>query len=307
MNTKTIVPHVTLDRVSFGIRTKCASIPHLPSYEIISDHRLQSKSKKPQPYSRLRKLRHAQTGTHVEIRYRAYWAHVYRAKLIVRAKTGSDLPCEEIIALLKVFPKWDLILMEVAFDFPIGSKVNRDYVQLHAKFGKSRVLTIPGQGDTLYFGEREAPKLVRAYRKEELSCFRVELELHARLIKKLRLQHFQSISQLASLLVPDHIRFVRLDFEKLKEFCTRRGISHEVVKRAKAATSLHGRFDILKVGGISQNLYRFLIPLRQNDLLRRALQDFVSRYTDLSTIPIGRASSRDVLTCQESITQEEQH
>src|SRR5260370_378937 len=76
-----------------------------------------------------------------------------------------------------------------------------------ARFGKSRRRTNRGGPGTLRFGSRGSSKLIRCYWKEEIGRYRVELELHATLLKKFSIQKITELPLIVTKLWPAHFCF----------------------------------------------------------------------------------------------------
>src|SRR4051812_41209748 len=99
-----------IDRLIFGVTKTVHDLPSLPQYKVIADHRLESKGPTEPAYLRIRKLRHIENGTIVEIKYGPSGPRVYRLKVTMFAANDHDIPASEICALWRRFDKCRLLL-----------------------------------------------------------------------------------------------------------------------------------------------------------------------------------------------------
>jgi hypothetical protein len=130
------------------------------------------------------------------------------------------------------------------------------------------------------YGSRKSGKLIRCYWKQQLNAFRVELELHSRLLSKGRLKKEQNFNfkdvpnRILPNVFPDHIQFVRFRWEALEKYLTRRfgqqGMNILEQARAKARVSLRSATRFLRRKQVN-NVHRFLVPMRINKAIDAAL------------------------------------
>jgi hypothetical protein len=207
----------------------------------------------------------------VESAPQARWLPRCRITIVPRDETG--LLFDDLRFILELIPRFKIVLVEIAFDFPIRSFIDPSYVRRHGLFGKTWL-----RAGTDEFHERcgaaGSGKWVRWYVKFEASTFRIELQLHARFLRQHRINHTSDFAKLATILPVRHIHFASLDDEKLSQCLVRSGLSR---KR---------RDDIIKgVSARRQNLWTTLRYLRRTARLtnvRRLLAPLVSMNTLVS-------------------------
>jgi DNA relaxase NicK len=112
---------------------------------------------------------------------------------------------------------------------------------------KSRPKNFPKQGDTLYFGNRTSSKLVRCYEKSELGCFRVELQLNSRFLRRFPDLVVGDLATVVQSLYPNHLQFVNIAWPRLDRRLTM--IQPGMIKLLKALRrkkSLHEFWTFLR-------------------------------------------------------------
>jgi hypothetical protein len=130
-------------------------------------------------YRRVRSLENMTTGTRIFLQYdRAHgWLKPVRLTAVGSDFTGI-LPAD-LERIAKAFShNLRVVMTEISFDFDPTFGVDRDYVLKHGHFGKSHPAHNPRYPDTLRYGSRHSEKLIRAYFKQQIKKYRVELELH---------------------------------------------------------------------------------------------------------------------------------
>jgi len=181
-------------------------------------------------------------------------------------------------------------LVELALDFNLNVGVDCPYVLRHGVFGKTRRRVDRGGPQSLRYGSRSAPKLVRCYQKNSLGAFRVELELHSALLRKTRVTRVQDLSLIASKLSPKHVRMVGVCWNKLEAHLQRRfGNSARAAlaetRRLRDEVSLRDAMRFLSGKGV-MNPHRFLRPLRVNDQIKSALRRWAKRFYTPEELPV---------------------
>lgn len=170
-----------LDRVQLVTHIEGNPDSIMEGFEVISDHYV-SQQTTVKTYLRCRRLKNVESGAE------AFWQYVRQHKFLAPSKvtlvgtdatglTKSDFPC----ALANCAPT----LAEFAFDFCPVLGIDSRYVKAHAIFGKSRPNPGRGGAQQLRYGSRWGDKLVRAYPKRTVGRFRVEIEMHSRLLRSL--------------------------------------------------------------------------------------------------------------------------
>jgi hypothetical protein len=129
----------------------------------------------------------------------------------------------------------------------------------------------------LYYGGRKTAKLVRCYQKKVLGVFRVELELHSRLLRDiLTLDDFPN---LPDIVYPKHLQFVEIDWGQLEQYLNRLGDDgcRLIAGARRRAASLRRVRRYLGRNGVV-NVHRFLVPLALNDKVNRALERWARHF-----------------------------
>jgi hypothetical protein len=154
----------------------------------------------------------------------AGWLPKFRITVIPRDETGLLL--EDLCLILELIPDFKIVLIEIAFDFPLGSVVDTSFVRRHMLCGKTRLR--PG-GNALHerWGSARSSKVVRSYAKFEASSFRIEFQLNARFLRKHGINHASDFPKLATILSSQHIYFASLDDNKLREHLRRSALPHK--------------------------------------------------------------------------------
>jgi len=121
------------------------------------------------------------------------WLPKFRITIFPRDETG--LLFEDLRLILELIPDFKIVLIEIACDFPLDCIVDTSFVRRHMLAGKTRLR--PG-GNALHerWGSARSSKVVRAYAKFEASAFRIELQLHARFLRKHKINHTSDFAKL---------------------------------------------------------------------------------------------------------------
>jgi hypothetical protein len=288
--------NAVLDRLVLGSNSKIKDLPkQIPGfkthyeYQIGYGRPLDSSAPWEQFYKR-RRTSHSPTGNTLDIWFQTLVGLQDRIKVRLIAGNTHAITAQEIETLWHLFPQCRVLILELAFDFVPSAGIDRRYARKYCKFGKSRRLKRRGLGKTLYWGERKSSKLVRAYFKKLLGVFRIELQLNPRLIRNLRLEDFRSIDKLHDLLLPRHFEFVKIDWAAIGRYCAENDLGIGAIDIAKEKKTLHAQMDSLRRTTRIENLYRFLKPLKTNQLVRDAIQKFVKQYKTLRLLSLAAQS-----------------
>ena len=187
--------------------------------------------------------------------------------------------------VIEAFPRCWLRLLELATDFHPGSHVDVNYVALHALFGKCRRCLSRLFARTLRYGTRRSAKLVRCYWKAELNCFRVELELHQAWLSQHNIFTIEDFHNLPTLILPRHMRFVRLNLIALRRHLKTRGatIAHFDELASAESRSLHEVLQLLRHQLGVSNPDRFLVPLPINQKVLCSLESWARKFRKATT------------------------
>ena len=227
------------------------------------------------------------------------WLPKFRITIIPRDPTG--LLFQDLCFILELIPNFKLVLVEIAFDFPLESVVDTLFVRRHMLCGKTHLR--PG-GNTLHerWGSARSSKIARAYAKFEASSFRIEFQLNARFLRKHGINHASDFPKLATILSSHHIYFAALDGTKLREHLRRSALPHktktEILKTvAKSRKSLWSTLRLLRRTWHFANVRRLLTPLPEmNSVVVAALNQWATQWQKHST-------SRSLDKAQEQQTQ----
>ncbi|HZQ17449.1 MAG TPA: hypothetical protein VFA90_01915 [Terriglobales bacterium] len=125
----------------------------------------------------------------------------------------------------------------------------------------------------LTWGYRKSDKLVRAYKKKEVAAYRVELELHSRLLRREQILTLDDFDDLPEVVYPAHFQFVNVDWKRLRQHIMSKlgpGGKNVLNGADKRARSLSRLRRYLRRNGIV-NVHRFLVPLALNREITQAL------------------------------------
>jgi len=265
---------VRLDRVGINAgATDRQSIRSLPGFRCVRSHFLRTGA-----YQRVLELNNAETGTTILFYDRAMVPWVAKAKFMLIANDKTGLQPAELLAIFELVPDSRLFLVELAFDFDRKLGVTLAFVLAHALFGKSRFRARkPG---ILWFGTRRSAKLVRAYWKPQIAAFRVELELHSSWLRTHAIRDLFDFSLLPSLIVPRHILFCRVNWDKVSSRLLRVHPNHSLAVRNLfwQRFELHATLSFIRDELAFPNARRFLIPLATNRIVANALNVWAQKW-----------------------------
>jgi hypothetical protein len=138
------------------------------------------------------------------------------------------------------------------------------------------------KGDVLYWGGRKSDKLVRSYEKEEVDCYRVEVELHSQLLRREHISILDDFDGLDLAIYPKHLQFVDVDWDRLERHLRRKRHGRALIAGAQhRAASLSRLRHYLRTHGIA-NVHRFLVPLPINKRIDRAFDRWIRGFEDPS-------------------------
>jgi hypothetical protein len=217
-----------------------------------------------------------------------YWQYQRRTpflkpwKITVVADDKTGLSYEEIDTVLRHCKYWHFLIIEVAFDFSPSTGVDRNFVRRHAIFGKSRRRQKRGTSDDLYFGSRKSDKFVRCYEKEGVDSYRVEPELHPRLLRREQIRTLDDFDGLAVTICPKHFQFVDVDWGRLERHLMQKRHNQVLIAGArKRVNSLARLRRFLRRHGIT-NFHRFLKSHPLNKKIDRAITSFIRDFQEVA-------------------------
>jgi len=141
------------------------------------------------------------------------------------------------------------------------------------------------KGRVLYWGGRKSEKFVRCYKKKELGCYRVELELHSRVLRDANVLTPDDIDGLGVVIHPRHCQFVDVDWRHLERYLRQKDNGDALIRGAKKrANSISRLRRYLRRHGIV-NFHRLLVALPINKQIDRALTRWMGNFQD---IPCGK-------------------
>ena len=114
----------------------------------------------------------------------------------------------------------------------------------------------------------------RAYWKDEISSFRIELEFHREWLKKHNIKTTKSFLKLPDLIARRHITFLTIDSLKLSAALARLGIpfASALKKVAARENDLYAALHYLRHDLGLPNTLRLLTALKTNGRVERALR-----------------------------------
>lgn len=269
---------VLLDRVQFLAGIYRDRPPEITRFAVTKDSFFRPQAKK-QARRRLRVYKNSKTETTVNVAYDRVLPWLREAKVTVIPNDSDGVSREELEQIFKAFEEPELSLVEVAFDFPAGSGVNREYVWRHCLFGRSEAVEGRIQGD-FRSGTRHSQTMVRGYHKEFIG-YRIELELHRSWLVKKGLKTPADIVQLSTLLIPDRMQFVKVDWDKLSVHLAKKGLHIDAIINHASVLLERSLDDVLWFLGHDvglSNVWRFLQPLEINHEIQQRLQAWTTSW-----------------------------
>jgi hypothetical protein len=270
-----------LDRLAIRAFAETGScVKRIDGFRVISDVRPQTQGKL-RTYGRLRRFESLKNSATISEQYQPQlrWLSDCRFLMIAEDKTG--ITPHEIKALLKQTLGHRVSMFELALDFSPSLGIDEQFVRRHALFGKSRRRKQEFAG-FLHFGSRASTKLVRCYRKESVSAYRVEIQANSGLLHRHKIKDTEDLPRLASLLYPTHFRFVGLALKPLRRHLIWKfGLDGMLVyneAKRRSNTSLRGALRYLASVHVS-NPSRFLAPLPINQEVQRAIKRWVKTFS----------------------------
>jgi hypothetical protein len=215
------------------------------------------------------------TGVRIFLQYQPQFPGLAQFKLNFVANDRLGLHRRDFQQVLRAFSCHHLHLIEIAFDFSPESRIGAEHVRRHATFGKSRPCNSHVFVGTFRYGSRRGDKLVRCYWKQPIGCFRVELEIHAALLRRNGIAQLSDVYKIPQLLCPAHVRFVQMNWPALEKYLAKRNVQdhQDVLKLAIArAVSIHGLMAFLRGTVGVKNAHRFLVPQCINEQIERSLK-----------------------------------
>ena len=217
----------------------------------------------------------------------ARWLAPFRITIEPRDETG--LLFQDLALILELLPQFKIVLLELALDFPIQSVVDPWFVRRHLLCGKT---WMRAGGTALHekWGTFRSSKVVRSYAKFAILRFRVELQLHARFLRKHGINDAFDFPKLATILPRHHIFFAALDANKLRQHLQRSSLPHKrktaILKSvAESRKSLWSTLRLLRRKWRFANVRRLLAPLPEmNSVVVAALNKWATQWQKPSSL-----------------------
>jgi hypothetical protein len=204
-------------------------------------------------------------------------------RIVIVPDGSGGLQWADFQTIANVLPNFKFVVVECAWDFPLMSKVDVQYVQKTAIFGKSRprIVGINPRHDT--WGSRKGVKLVRSYVNFQTGIHRVELEVHARLLRTCRVNGPTDFPRLVEILLEKHILFARLDRGKLVAWLQRDGYTdrqvHDILGQVKdKSDNLWETLSYLRRRVHLKNVQRLLVPVDTQRAVRKAADEWIANW-----------------------------
>ena len=254
--------------------------PRVKGFKVTRDSFVRSQTTIP-TYKR---CRHYQSKENEAKIYWQYWrqkAWLKPWKITIVADDKAGLLYDEIDAVLRHCRFWHFLTIEVAIDFSHSTGVDRNFIRRHAIFGKSRRRRKHQTDALVYFGTRKSDKFVRCYEKKEVDGYRVELELHSKLLRREKISTLDDFEGLQFAIYPKHLQFVDVDWDRLERHLRQKRHGRALIAGAQhRAASLSRLRHYLRRHGIT-NLHRFLVPLAINKKIDRAITTVFLDFKDM--------------------------
>jgi hypothetical protein len=252
--------------------------PHILGFRVVRDNYIRQQTTQ-KAYARVREYLNPLTGTRLFVQYQPQLPGLPAFKITIIGVDERNLSLREVRQVMLAFPHYRLLLVEVAFDFRPESKIDLEFVRRHALFGKSHPNFSRMFPTSARYGGRKSHKLVRSYWKEKLNSFRIELELHSSWLRQNNIARLEDLRKLAGSLFPNHIRFVHVDWRRVRRYLSRRGLRvAQIILEAKGRSgSIHDVLAYLRSGAGVTNVHRFLVTGDANDEIQRSLKKWSQR------------------------------
>jgi hypothetical protein len=270
---------VKLDRFQFKAEVSAgARTPAIPGYRVVSDSLVRSQTTI-KTYARVREYVNSITGTRIFLQHQPLLPGLSPFKATVIGYDCRRLSRREIQQIVRAFRSYQLLLVEVAWDFSPRSGVDIEFVLRHGVFGKSHPHSSRLFADRALYGSRKTGKLVRCYRKKELDAFRVEVEVHSSWLRRYGIVTILDVWKLPASLFPKHIRFVNVNWMALRKHLSRRGLSSgHIIQQAKdRSDSIHAVMELLRNSGV-HNPHRFLLTVAPSREIFQSLKNWARTF-----------------------------
>jgi hypothetical protein len=270
---------VKLDRFTL---TAAGSPPkQIPGFKRVKGFRPRPQGKLP-TYSRVQTFCSTSNSARLSLQYKPVmpWLDDLRFTLIADDEDGISL--DEVESVLAQCSRHKPSMVELACDFDPGSVVNRRFVLRHGRFGKTQRRKDRGGPGNLRYGSRGSPKLVRCYFKERLGRYRIELEIHSGLLRKLGIASGYELGRLASQLLPAHFQFVGFRWDQLRAHLVKKfgQVEADLIleeARERSDSSLRDATRYLSQSGVT-NVHRFFGRLKLNRPIQSAMSRWAKRF-----------------------------
>lgn len=270
---------IRLDRLIFSAVGRMP-IKDIEGFKRTGDFRVRCQGKI-STYARVRRFQSHTNSAQITLQYKPQAPWLAERRITVIGDDRRGITPEQVDAVLSQCLNHRLSLVELAVDFLPVTGVDEAFVLRHGRFGKSRRRTDRGGPGQLRYGSRGSAKLVRAYQKNQLACYRVEFECHGSLLRKCSVRRARNLGGLAVNLCPAHIRFAGFRWGKLDTYLARRfganGLLIGEQARRRADVSLRRAARFLSREGV-YNVHRFLRPLPINRDIQLALRRWAERF-----------------------------
>jgi hypothetical protein len=255
----------------------------IDGFRVVRDIRMVGKGEN---YGRIRQFRSRTTSSSVTVQYKPHYPWLRPHSVTTIGDDQAGISADEVELIVAQFSSCRPSMFELAIDFDLDTGVDRAFILRHGVFGKTQWRSDRGGGESLRYGSRRSPKLVRCYLKEALGCYRVELEIHSALLRSLGVNDVRQIYLIASMVYLKHIRFVGVRWKKLRSSLLRKfgGDGRTILaeaRRVRDENSLGQSMRFLKGRGVS-NPNRFLFPLKINRTVRQALRKWAYNFATLT-------------------------
>ena len=266
--------HARLDRVQIvSWAPQGRALPKVRGYEVHADSFVHCQTTT-RTYARCRQYKNLTSRTEIYWQYSPQKGWLLPWKVTIVANDETGLSFGELELVLKHCRSYRFLIVELAIDFSHATGVNSKFIREHGLFGKSRPVQIRDRNPVRYFGTRKSCKYVRCYWKDELEVYRVELELHGRLLRRHKIAMLEDLISLPALIYKKHLWFVTFNWSALKQYLkTKIGRRrHELIAVAQERRISIKRLQryLRRKGVLNPN--RFLVSLAINDEINRALK-----------------------------------
>ena len=233
-------------------------------------------------YKRIARIWGAGSIQEIVVKYDKQAAWLAPCRLEISPHDTDGLHPDDVRGVLEILPDFQIVDLELAFDFPDNSSVDIAFVERHGLFGKSRPRVIGKLPTYSSYGRPVGSKSVKSYFKPP--WHRVEFGFHRRDLQRFGIKDIFDFPKLVDI-VPRHIFFGRLDKKLLVARLRRGGVRRKKIRAILRDVStlrrnLASQLAYLRRTVHLANTRRLVQPIEEmNQVVRVALQMWAAEWS----------------------------